>query len=241
MLKDMLRIAVRSLGGPAARRRCLIARSGLFDASYYLINGADVLAAGADPLQHFCEHGWRENRRPNLYFDSGWYRARYGDAMVNPLLHYIRCGESEGCRPIPFFDPRWYARTYRLPRGASPLAHYLAHRRSQRFAPSPMFDVAFYLARHGAEIGPNRDPFMHLLRHGAAGRDLDPSASFDSAGYRRVAMVGDTRRWTGLIQHEMRVPLVHHLDAEMPPRRLPGRIDEHRGSPVPRAGSGPRE
>ena len=48
----------------------LIAASGLFDVSYYLINGVDVAAAGADPVAHFCQHGWREGRRPNLYFRS---------------------------------------------------------------------------------------------------------------------------------------------------------------------------
>lgn len=206
----------------AARERRLIAGSGLFDVSYYLMNGADVEAAvgaGADPVQHFCLHGWRENRRPNLFLDPGWYRSRYGDVLAaeeNPLAHFIRSGERAGCRPVPFFDPAWYRSAYRIGRRASPLAHYLRHRRTQQVAPNPHFDLAFYLARYGAEIGPNRDPFMHHLRNGAAGRDLDPSPGFDAARYRREAMAGDARVWTGLIAHEMRVPLVHYLDASCP-------------------------
>ena len=189
-----------------------MAASGLFDASYYLINGGDVAAAGADPLRHFCAHGWREGRRPNLYFDPAWYRETYlGGRAENPLVHYIARGERAGCRPIPLFDPAWYRSAYKLARKTSPLAHYLAQRRTQKFAPNPMFNLPFYLDRHGTEIGANRDPFMHHVRNGAALRDLDPSATFDAAAYRRETMAGDARTWVGLTSHEMRVPLVHFL------------------------------
>ena len=200
---------------PGARERRLVAASGLFDESYYLLNGNDLVAGGTEPCGHFCRYGWREGRRPNHFFDPGWYRATYlaTSPDENPLVHYIRRGEAGGCRPICFFDPAWYRSAYGLARGVSPLAHYLVHRRSQTVAPNPLFDLDFYLARHGEEIGRNRDPFMHLVRNGAALRDCDPSASFDSAAYRRDIMAGDTRRWTGLAAHEMRVPLIHRLHA----------------------------
>ena len=131
-------------------------------------------------------------------------------------MHDLGGGERAGCRPVPFFDPAWYRAAYGLAPDASPLAHYLVHRRGQQVAPNAAFDLAFYLARHGAEIGRNRDPFMHHVRNGAAGRDLDPSPHFDAARYRREAMAGDIRAWTGLLAHEMRVPLVHHLAAACP-------------------------
>jgi len=192
----------------------LIGASGLFDVNLYLIEGPDIRPAGVDPVVHFCTAGWREGRRPNFYFDPLWYAERYlGDSGENPLAHYIRTGEAAGLSPICTFDPAWYRRTYRLPRRTSPLAHFLANRRSQRFAPNPHFDLDFYLSRHGDEIGPNRDPFAHLLRHGA-GRDLDPSASFDSAAYRRTFMPSGSAaartKWTAA---DLAVPLVHHLDA----------------------------
>ncbi len=139
----------------------LLARSGLFDVNHYLLEAPDVVADGADPLEHFCRFGAREGRRPNLYFDPAWYAAVHLDGNgtgVNPLAHYVAAGERAGLRPIAWFDPAWYARTYALRRGTSPLAHYLAHRRSQRYAPNPLFDLAWYLARHGAEIGPNGTP-----------------------------------------------------------------------------------
>ena len=80
----------------------LIAASGLFDVSYYLINGADVAAAGADPVAYCCLHGWREGRRPNLFLGPDWYSSRYlgaGSPNRNPLVHYIREGEEASRKP----------------------------------------------------------------------------------------------------------------------------------------------
>ena len=114
VLAALRRIARRR--DPAARERALIAASGLFDESYYLIQAPDVHEAGGDAIDHFCGHGWREGRRPNACFDPAWYRELYlADAPeANPLVHYIRKGEAAGCRPIAFFDPAWYCRAYGL-------------------------------------------------------------------------------------------------------------------------------
>ena len=51
----------------------IVAASGLIDPNYYLINGADVHEARLDPAEHFCRYGWRESRKPNIYFDTRWY------------------------------------------------------------------------------------------------------------------------------------------------------------------------
>ena len=51
----------------------IVAASGLIDPNYYLINGADVHEAQLDPAEHFCRYGWRESRKPNIYFDTRWY------------------------------------------------------------------------------------------------------------------------------------------------------------------------
>ncbi|MGY2046545.1 hypothetical protein [Methylobacterium sp. JK268] len=196
----------------------LVRGSGLLDLNYYLMEGQDVLRAGVDPVAHFCRFGWREGRRPNLCFDPGWYRARYlADAPeANPLAHYAGGGEAAGCRPIAYFNPAWYRRTYGVPNDQLCLAHYLAHRRSQAVAPNGLFDIPFYLARHGREIGPNRDPFGHLLRLGAT-RDLDPCRVFDSAAYRATQMGAAEAAPTDLTGHERRVPLVHFLDGLLGP------------------------
>ncbi len=188
----------------------IIGASGLFDPSYYLLGGFDVLDAGMDPLEHFCLAGALEGRRPNPYFDPAWYRQAHLAAVpqpINPLVHYILHGEAMGLRPCVYFDPAWYRRTHHLPANAAPLRHYLRNRRSQRFSPTPHFDRDFYLRTYAERIGPNRDPFAHFLVHGARG-DVNPSADFDSAAYRRHHMHSPTEPPRSV---EEANPLVHWL------------------------------
>src|SRR5690606_26678174 len=46
----------------------LLMTTGAFDAEYYLANNPDVARAHADPLLHFCRHGWKELRNPSPDF-----------------------------------------------------------------------------------------------------------------------------------------------------------------------------
>ncbi len=69
-----------------------VSESGLIDPNYYLINGADVHEAALDPAEHFCRYGWREGRKPNIYFDMQWYLQTNPDVArlgINPLVHYM--------------------------------------------------------------------------------------------------------------------------------------------------------
>ena len=195
----------------------LIVGSGLFDERFYLVEAPGGLTAGFGPIAHFIGDGWRQGRRPNPYFDPLWYRDRYLSDRpdTNPLVHYITGGEAEGCRPICFFDPAWYRRAYELTASQAPLRHYLLNRHRGRYAPNSHFDLAFYVSRYGEEIGPNDDPFAHLLRHGAD-RDLDPSPHFDSATYRRLSMSSDRITRRSMAARERRIPFIHALDALHP-------------------------
>jgi hypothetical protein len=38
----------------------------LFDRTYYLAQNPDVKAANVDPLLHFDQYGWKEDRDPSL-------------------------------------------------------------------------------------------------------------------------------------------------------------------------------
>jgi hypothetical protein len=53
----------------------LLETSGVVDANYYLLNGSDVRESELHPVLHFCRYGWRERRKPNIYFDTDWYLA----------------------------------------------------------------------------------------------------------------------------------------------------------------------
>jgi hypothetical protein len=190
----------------------IVRRSGLLDGKYYLFNGPDILAAGVDPASHFAEHGWRENRRPNPYFDPLWYRRMYGNFFASdkdPLVHYIVEGEARGLRPCLYFDTVWYRATYRLADGASPLAHYLDHRTTQTVSPLPFFDVAFYMARYGHEIRPGRDAFAHYLAIGGA-QDFDPAPWFDSIAYRKHKMA-ESEALQAMPPEVRQIPLLHLL------------------------------
>jgi ADP-heptose:LPS heptosyltransferase/GT2 family glycosyltransferase len=70
----------------------VIAKSGLFDATYYLSANPDVAALGYDPLMHYLEQGAREMRNPNPDFDARSYMQQcreLGQEPENPLLHFI--------------------------------------------------------------------------------------------------------------------------------------------------------
>jgi len=64
--------------GWASPERALLAASGLVDTAWYAGQYPDIAAAGADPLAHFTDWGWREGRLPNLYFDTAWYLRPQG-------------------------------------------------------------------------------------------------------------------------------------------------------------------
>ena len=76
-----------------------IKKSKYFDAKWYLRRYPDVAKAGADPVKHYLESGWKEGRDPSPFFITNWYLGRYRDikeAHINPLLHYEQDGKYEG-------------------------------------------------------------------------------------------------------------------------------------------------
>ncbi len=192
------------LGAPAAterdrmpapdEHRRLVRESGLLDPDHYLAAAPDVAASGTDPVAHYCEHGWRENRSPNFYLDPAWYRQRYMDAAadpLDPLLHYLRHRRS-GVRPSNRFDPAFVRWTLHLGPDEDPLAVFLRRRRDEDIAPVPGFDPVFY-RRSRRDLAYRRtDPFEHYVRHGTR-EGANPSAEFDTAFYRSRHRTGSSR------------------------------------------------
>lgn len=77
------------------------------DANYYLARNPDVMAAGADPAEHYWHMGWREGRDPNPWFQTDDYLRANPDvraAGVNPLWHYVTQGRGEGRKLRPAGD-----------------------------------------------------------------------------------------------------------------------------------------
>lgn len=77
----------------------IIKKSGLFDKEYYLSNNLDVYESKMDPLTHFINYGWKEERNPSLDFNTTFYLSTYTDVKesgINPLIHFIKFGRKEG-------------------------------------------------------------------------------------------------------------------------------------------------
>ena len=90
-----------------------IQQTGLFDASWYIMNFPDVKAHnhfGKHPAQHFAEKGWREGRNPSPLFDVEYYITtnllHKEISICNPLLHYHFIGIYDNCRICNAISPR---------------------------------------------------------------------------------------------------------------------------------------
>jgi len=76
----------------------ILGRLGLFDVIYYLGKNRDVRISPFDPFEHFCKYGIKEDRNPNKYFDTKWYRNYYDDVKDDggyPIIHYALFGHKE--------------------------------------------------------------------------------------------------------------------------------------------------
>lgn len=125
-----------------AKEMDIIAKSGLFLARWYKSTHADLWHNNMDPLLHFVRHGARQNRWPNPYFDTGWYKDTYRDDIgdMNPLAYYAQQGEAEGHWPARDFSPKLYLEENEDIDGkaVTPLAHYLHYGlREKRRYPKP--------------------------------------------------------------------------------------------------------
>jgi len=103
----------------------LLAKSGLFDAEYYIRANPDIAALNIDPLMHYLEKGALEMRNPSGAFDAHHYAQlcqERGERVHNPLLHYIEFGASQGLAPTP-------------PKAI--VARYLAHESTETEPASP--------------------------------------------------------------------------------------------------------
>jgi hypothetical protein len=82
----------------------VVRSSGLFDAAYYAATHPEVVAAGLDPLEHFCATGWLELRRPRADFDVWWYWTTHLDPAsldTNPFVHWVTEGRAAGLAGLP--------------------------------------------------------------------------------------------------------------------------------------------
>ena len=153
--KPLARAVSRMLGAGKKDERAF------FDPSFYRETYADIAAAGANPFQHFMQHGWREGRDPSARFKTLFYRDFHLDgAAMNPLSHYVASGGPASGLPIappseadyvrlqrPLVADSFDAAYYRPQAKAGTqdlLGDYLTNGWRQGRAPNPDFDVTRY-------------------------------------------------------------------------------------------------
>lgn len=81
-----------------------IKKDKLLDEGYYLSNNYDLRLTGMDPILHYINYGFKENRKPNPSFDGDYYLKTYGEvkkSKLNPLVHYALYGKNEGKKTHP--------------------------------------------------------------------------------------------------------------------------------------------
>ena len=107
-LRTFARNLLGRLPGLAARARSAVRTpdealvADAMDPDWYRAMNPDVAAAGADPVDHFLRHGWREGRDPVAAFSVRDYLDLYPDiaeAGINPFLHWLKAGKTEGRLP----------------------------------------------------------------------------------------------------------------------------------------------
>ncbi len=172
----------------------IVARSGLFDAKYYISRNEDVRHSGVDPLRHYLMQGGLEGRSPSELFLSDFYLSENRDvarSKVNPLLHYIRWGDREGRRPNPFFDPSWY-RTHnhpQIPEGSTTLAHYVAKGRAKNLPTCAPCELREVLDTENTAT-PTSDILPSALAAWTAGRRYaDWADRFDTLSPQKAAIL----------------------------------------------------
>ena len=73
--------------------------SSSFDAEFYSDKYSEWLPIDRDPVEYFCEHGWRKGHDPNRWFSTSHYLTTNVDIKesgVNPFWHYLVAGREEG-------------------------------------------------------------------------------------------------------------------------------------------------
>ncbi len=86
-----------------ARRRALLAGSGLFDPDWYVRHHPPARHSDLDPLEHYLALGVRARAAPGPLFDVDDYLRQawhLRPGVDDPLTHYLQRGIAEGRQPI---------------------------------------------------------------------------------------------------------------------------------------------
>ncbi|MBI2720079.1 MAG: glycoside hydrolase family 99-like domain-containing protein [Rhizobiales bacterium] len=163
-----------------------------FDEQFYLAQYPEVAAAGVEPLGHYLEKGWIDNKDPSPEFSTSDYLSLYPDVRdlgMNPLVHFALHGHAEGRQPKrgvyklkqassarleidkalhAGFDEEYYLKCYPEVRRSelSPFDHFMQLGWQEGRNPSRDFDTNYYLASHEDVRKSGINPYFHYIAFG---------------------------------------------------------------------------
>lgn len=141
---------------------------GIFDYDYYRRNNNDI---NCDPLKHYRQYGWRENRMPSEFFNVNNYRTYSSTVPLheNPLVDFMlkltnNLGrnlkrEAKDCE---LFDEDYYIQSYPelgLNKNNA-FAHYLLIGWREGRNPAPFFNTSYCISQMNGCLG---NPLIYLL------------------------------------------------------------------------------
>jgi len=136
-----------------------------FDPDFYLSKHPDIATYSGTPVKHYLTHGFAENKRPSIWFDTGWYIDKY-DISSNPVSHYFVSGYKENKSPCPLFDPEFYEKAYNIKIKTDLFAHYIDKGMELDHKPCAWFDPVFYRQTYLAKRKESISPLKHFLQQG---------------------------------------------------------------------------
>ncbi len=160
---------------------------GLFHRGYYLACNPDLGLFSRIPLIHYLYVGWKEGRRPNVFFSPSYYLQQCPELVQKrrePLLHYCQKGWLEGKLPSKLFLPDYYTR--QQPQLTEPvgnqLIHYLEKGIVQGRRPSPYIDLQYYRHHYSDVPTGAQSALDHLVTVGVK-ENRRPGPYFDTSWY----------------------------------------------------------
>ncbi|SDZ05049.1 Glycosyltransferase, GT2 family [Lysobacter sp. yr284] len=159
--------------------------SPLFDGRHYLDHGADLVAAGVNPLLHYVTHGFFEGRSPSPVIDvdhvleqiepgaAAWDRQRKAECLrrYGGLRELLTATDADPCA---FFENAIYRASLRehgIDAGDVPLEHYLRCRGKVNGAYlecASLASMPYYMSANADLAAADVVPLSHLVHYGLA-------------------------------------------------------------------------
>ncbi|MEG9500443.1 MAG: glycosyltransferase [Methylorubrum extorquens] len=161
-----------------------IAKSNLFDPSYYIWKNNVIDVPETDAIRHYITVGWKKQFDVHPLFKSEYYLSQAGDVQEPALLHYLRVGHVKEYSPHPLFNVGFYfkQRPDVKINNIEPVKHYLEYGANEGTRATEYFDEAFYDRTYPYVKASGMNTLVHYILHGE-GERLNPSRSFKTWEY----------------------------------------------------------